>query len=122
MGKKKSKLRIGDPNIYNVTEQSEALIIHVDTLKLKLKEYEESIWFRNLALSFIGIILTILLVFVTTSFKDAFGLSAYVWQAFFMLILLTILVALICSLILWLRKRTNVDIIIEDFKKRTDEN
>ena len=83
MNKVKSRLKVGNPDIYNVTEQSEVFLIHADTLKLKLKEYEEGVGFRSLTLSFIGIIITILLVFVTTNFKDAFGISASIWQAFF---------------------------------------
>jgi len=116
---KKSKTTniVKEPNIYNRTE-SDVLIIHADSLKLKLKEYEDSIKFKNLSLSVFGVILAILLAFVTTDFKDALGLSAYTWQAFFIFILIALVFLLIYSLINWFRKKLSMEAIMEDLKKK----
>ncbi len=119
MKKKKSNITnniVKQPNIYNRTK-SDIIIIHTDSLKLKLKEYEDSVKFKNMSLSFLGIILAVLLALVTTEFKDALSLSAYTWQAFFIFILVALVVLLIYSLINWFRKKVSIDMIIEDFKK-----
>lgn len=119
---KKSKVTsiVKEPNIYNRTE-SDVLIIHADTLKLKLKEYEDGVKFKNLSLSVFGVILAILLAFATTDFKNAFGLSSATWQAFFIFILVALGILLIYSIINWIKKRVGIEKIIEDFKKKEEK-
>lgn len=119
---KKSKITniVKEPNIYNRTE-SDVLIIHADSLKLKLKEYEESVKFKNLSLSVFGVILAILLSFATTNFKNAFGLSAYTWQAFFIFVLVALAVLLIYSIINWVKKKISIEKMIDDLKKKEEK-
>ena len=119
---KKNKVAniVKEPNIYNRTE-SDVLIIHADSLKLKLKEYEDSVKFKNLSLSVFGVILAILLAFATTDFKDAFGLSKHTWQAFFIFVLVALVIVLIYSIVNWIKKRISVEKIIDDFKEKKEK-
>ena len=120
MSKKKSKIII-DPqqysNIYDNTK-SELLQITTDKLKLKLKEYESGVKYKNIIISSTGQILAILLVFATSNFKNFLGFSSDTWQAVFIIIFSILILLLLYSCIMWFRKKVTIDSIIEDFKKK----
>lgn len=123
MKEKKSKIIIDAKQYENIYDhsKSELLNITIDRLKLKLKEHEESLKYKSLALAFFSIILAILLTFATTNFKDALGLSAYTWQAFFLLVLVILSIVSIHYSVNWFRKKITIDKIIDDFKKKEEK-
>lgn len=97
----------------------ELIVINEDKLELILIKYEESKKRLHDWISPFGISITLLITWVTTNFKDAFGLSKDVWQAVFVIATVVIVVWLIYSIYVRckLKDRTIVS-IIEQIKQK----
>ena len=83
-----------------VLPDSSKLQAPVETLKNRLKNYEEKIKSRFIILPILGTILAILLAFVTADFKDSFGISGETWFAFFLLLF----IILVCAFFYYVKK------------------
>jgi hypothetical protein len=66
---------------------------------------------------------TILLVFLTTEFKDFIGISKYTWQAIFIISLIVTLIWSIWSIIRSIksRKKAALDFLIKEIKNNVGE-
>jgi hypothetical protein len=73
-------------NIHENTSQ-EVIRITVDRLKLVLVEHKNGFERRKEWHTPLGLVVTVILVFNTSSFKDAFGLTGATWSAFFLFVL-----------------------------------
>jgi hypothetical protein len=71
-------------NVHRNTSQ-ELIEVTVDKLRLVLVQQKDRIEQKKTWHTPLGITLTILLIFPTTQFKDAFTISASTWQAVFMI-------------------------------------
>lgn len=90
--------------------------ITVDKLKWKLPKLQEGKTYRDAFISSLGVFVGILLVFATTTFKEAFQISPYTWQAFFMMLLLASGGGAIYSLYKWYTTRLTTEQCIEELK------
>ena len=73
-------------NIHENTSQ-EVIRITVDRLRLVLVEHKNGFERRKEWHTPLGLVLTVILVFITSSFKDSLGLKGDVWSAFFLIVL-----------------------------------
>ncbi len=70
--------------VYNNLTQ-EIIQITVDKLKLVLTEHLKNLENKNNWVTPLSILLTLLLVFATTNFKEALTIKSYTWEAFFLM-------------------------------------
>lgn len=93
----------------------EIVRITVDKLQLRLYEHIKNVETRKEWIAPLGILLTLILVFVTAEFKSAF-LNADVWKAFFLMFAILDSAWLIFTLYR-LRKSKSIEQLIEAIKK-----
>jgi len=101
--------------IYNNLSQ-EIVKITIDKLRLILTLYLRDMEKRKNWITPFGILLTLLLVFATTTFRDAFYIKSSTWEAFFLMALIITLGWLICTLVHAFKSKT-VDDLIETIKQ-----
>lgn len=106
-------------NIYNNLSQ-EVVNITIDKLRLILTLHLRDMEKRKNWIAPFGILLTLLLVFATTSFKDALYIRSSTWEAFFLMALMLTLGWLICTLVHAFKSKT-LDDLIETIKQ-SDKN
>ena len=82
-----------------------------DKMKLMLQEYRDAVEAKQKATTWGGITLSLLLALVTSSPKDAFGLTAEVWSAIFIVAfcLGTVATLISCIKLFRTRQKRNVD-------------
>jgi hypothetical protein len=100
-------------NIHDNVAQ-EVIRITVDRLKLVLSEHAKHLEARRQWVAPLGILVTILMAFATTSFTD-FYFSADTWRAFFVLSGIMVFIWLFKSSLASFRSR-RVEDIIEELK------
>lgn len=104
-------------DIHSNTSQ-ELVVITLDKLRLIIYEHKEALSRSREWQTPAGMVVTILLVFATTDFRDALLLSAATWRAFFLMAL--VLTILWLARNLWvLLKSGEVDDVVERIKKTT---
>jgi len=94
-------------------------ILHaqVETLKNRLITFESKIKLKYRLIPLLTAIFTVILAFVTSSFKETFGISGSTWQAFFLLVLVFLIGSFVYCLLKWLPdKEYNADKFVEDLK------
>lgn len=98
------------------TNLSQTVIITTeDKIKLCLLNHLKGLQEKNSWVTPSGLIITIILAFLTTNFKD-WIFSKYVWQAFFNIITIAFFIWLIVAVIKAFRAKS-IDDIIEEIKK-----
>lgn len=95
----------------------ELIFINADRLKLILIEHLENVKNRSAWQAPFGLVITIVLVFCSSDFKTAFGLSADTWRATFLLGGGACLAWLIISL-LRIKKSITLDDVIAVVKNK----
>ena len=103
-------------DIHENTSQ-EIIRITVDRLKLVLVEHKNGFERRKEWHTPLGLALTVLLVFITSTFKDALGFHADTWAAFFLISLALSLAWLIRAIYIACKCPT-MDDIVEKMKKK----
>jgi hypothetical protein len=103
-------------DIHENTSQ-EIIRITVDRLKLVLVEHKNGFERKKEWHTPLGLLITVVLVFITATFKDALGLKADTWAAVFIIALGLSLVWLIRAIYLACRCPSMED-IVEKMKKR----
>jgi len=93
----------------------DVIVTTEDKLKLTLTNYYKKVGKKNDWLAPFGILLTILTIFLTSTFKE-FIFPAHTWQAIFILLFIISILWLISSL-RYAFKETNIDDIIIELKK-----
>lgn len=101
--------------IHNNTSQ-ELINIYSDKLKLILKDYTDAICDRTSWLTPFGLLISIVLTFVTADFKPrAMGMNADFWAAIFFMLGVICIIWLVIS-ILKLKRAISVDDVVETIK------
>lgn len=111
--------KIGVSTIYSNTELT---LIHVteDKLRLALIEHLDRVEKRKNWHTPLGILLAILLTFLTTDFRH-FGFSKEVWNAFFILCLIVSTVWLAIALRQWAAS-TSIDTLVDIIKNSSKQS
>jgi hypothetical protein len=101
--------------VYDRTK-SDILKITEDKLRLKLHSWESSIKNKFDVFCYAGIVITIIITLLTADFKKWF-LSAELWKAIFIVSLTILIILIIRSLIVYIKKRMDIDSIIRAIKE-----
>lgn len=103
-------------DIHENTSQ-EVIRITVDRLRLVLIEHKNGFERRKEWHTPLGLVLTVLLVFITASFKDALGFKADTWASFFLIAMSLSFVWLIRAIYIACKCPTMED-IVQKMKKK----
>jgi len=99
----------------------DVIIITSDRLTICLKDHLESISKKDKWLTPLSLFLAIIVVFLTSEFKTAFGIPATTWQAIFVISLIVSFIWLIRSLFDSFRCKSSFKGLISDLKKISQE-
>ena len=103
-------------DIHENTSQ-EVIRITVDRLKLVLVEHKNGFERRKEWHTPLGLVLTVVLVFITSTFKDSLGFKADTWSAFFLIVLIIAFTWLLRAAYI-AYNCPGIDDIVEKMKKR----
>lgn len=87
-----------------------------DKMKLTLQEYRDAVEARQKVVTWGGITLSLLLALVTSSPKDAFGLTAEVWNAIFIVVFFFGAVSTVISFVKLAstHKKRDIDVVCQE--------
>jgi len=96
----------------------EVIQVTEDKLRLILKEHVVNIEQKNSWMTPLGVLLSVVTAFSTSSFKDAFGLKAATWEAVFIITGVVSMVWLLKALYTAFDSKT-IDDVVDRIKNRT---
>lgn len=99
--------------VTNIHENTAQEIIHitVDRARLVLVQHKEGFEQKKGWHTPLGVFLTIILVFLTSSFKETWGFKAETWSAFFLFLLFATTLWLVRAVVIAFRSASIEDIV-----------
>lgn len=115
--KKKSNIAFTrDANNYDVSAV-DTITVGEDTLRLRLKDFEEGNFYKNVFVFGFGILVTTIVTLLTTNdFKPIFDIPSNVWNGIFYVAFVISILLVIGSAIMWAWRRKTIDDIIKQLK------
>lgn len=95
-------------NTFTITE---------DKLKLRLKDFKKSLENKNSIFCYGGMIITIFIALITSSFND-FILSKEIWKAIFVVSLFLMVILFFKGLIFFIQNKKSIEEVINDLKQK----